>query len=396
MSEGSQFDIALGWLGPNIDATPSGFPSSDSDATSFLMPAMGYASKTGKLTWAAGVFAQGGMGAEYDDPQMTMGTGDIRSEVGVGRAMIAAAYNVNDRLNVGGSVDIVWAGMDLQMAVPGGMMNTFDPLTRPWGLITGGTLAMDYGDAGMQWGRFDFSNDSDFTGEAMGYGYGAKIGLTYKINDMATVGATYHSKTNLSDLETSNATLSMGTFDPVTGAPITAAAMTGSIDVRDFQWPATYGVGIAVTPNSKTLVALDVKRILWSDVMDSFQMTFTADPAFGGGTLDVAMGQMWDDQTVIQGGIGYQVNNKLVVRAGFNFADNPIPDQTVNPLFPATIEKHYTVGFGYQVSPQGNLNASMTYAPEVTVTNPGIPGVMPATTINHSQFAGQVMYSHRF
>lgn len=386
MADGTSMDIALGVLGPNITSTYGGTPS-DSAATSFLMPAFGYASKSGKLAWAAGVFAQGGMGAEYSATSpLAAGSGDkVRSEVGVGRAMLAAAYNVNDRLNVGGSLDLVWAGMDLKMAVPASML-----VDAPGGLITGrggAFTAFDF-TAGATWGRFDFSNGSPFTGEAKGYGFGAKLGLTYKVSDNLSVGATYHSQTNLSDLQTDNAALS-------TDAVGTA---TGTIKVRDFQWPATYGVGISFTPNSQTQVALDVKRIMWADVMENFKMTFITS-AFGGGSVDVAMPQNWDNQTVVQGGVSYQYNPKLTLRAGFNFASNPVPDQFLNPLFPATIEKHFTLGFGYKVSDQGDLNASLTYAPKVTDVSWGndmAPGGGDDITVEHSQFAGQVMYSHRF
>ena len=30
--------------------------------------------------------------------------------------------------------------------------------------------------------------------------------------------------------------------------------------------------------------------------------------------------------------------------AGWNYGENPVPDATLNPLFPATVERHYTAG----------------------------------------------------
>ena len=44
------------------------------------------------------------------------GTGlENRSEVGVGNLIVPIAYDVSPDLNIAGSVDFVWAGMDLQM-----------------------------------------------------------------------------------------------------------------------------------------------------------------------------------------------------------------------------------------------------------------------------------------
>src|SRR4030065_611467 len=51
---------------------------------------------------------QGGMGTEYANGDM--------AQVSVGRVIFPVAYSVNDRLNVGGSVDFVWAGMDLAVS----------------------------------------------------------------------------------------------------------------------------------------------------------------------------------------------------------------------------------------------------------------------------------------
>jgi long-chain fatty acid transport protein len=85
------------------------------------------------------------------------------------------------------------------------------------------------------------------------------------------------------------------------------------------------------------------------------------------------------------------VNDAVTVRAGANLASNPIPDKYVHPLFPATIENHYTVGLGYKISDASEVNASLAYAPEVSVTNSNTD-----TEINHSQTNWQLMYSHRF
>ena len=81
---------------------------------------------------------------------------------------------------------------------------------------------------------------------------------------------------------------------------------------------------------------------------------------------------------------------QFTLRAGLNRADNPIPDAYVNPLFPATVESHYTLGMGYRFAPEHEFNLSLTLAPEKSVTN-GM-GVV----VTHKQTNAQLMYSYRF
>jgi long-chain fatty acid transport protein len=101
--------------------------------------------------------------------------------------------------------------------------------------------------------------------------------------------------------------------------------------------------------------------------------------------------QDWDDQTVFSIGGAYQATDALVLRAGANISSNPIPDEFVNPLFPAIVEKHFTAGFGYAFDQANDLNFSLTYAPDVTVTNSNT-----GVEISHSQLNWQMMYSYSF
>jgi long-chain fatty acid transport protein len=363
--DGSRLDLAVGFLGPDVKVV--GGLESGGDA--YIMPAGGYTRKNGNLTYGFGIYAQGGMGTEY-----AMGVDGLpeRSELGIGRMLVPLAYNVNDQLTIAGSVDFVLAMLDLKMAMPAAQMGGL--LTDPGN----GTLAGGIG--GFTNARLEFSDGSDFTGKAMATGFAGKIGLTYKINDMATIGATFHTKTSLSDMETDAGEALM------IGDGNTAAAIPGKITVRDFQWPAMFGVGVSVTPTDDWMFAADIKRIKWEDVMEDFTMTYSA----LGDSVTFALPQMWEDQTVVNFGAAYKASDKLTLRAGLNIANNPIPDATLHYLFPAIVEDHYTVGFGYDISDSSAVNFSLQYAPEVTQTSGS------GFTVDHSQTSWQLMYSAHF
>jgi long-chain fatty acid transport protein len=242
--------------------------------------------------------------------------------------------------------------------VSGSMMDTFGcatmggagcPATIPPGMINPTDP--------VNWGRFDFSDDSAFSGKAKGTGFAGKIGVVYKVNSQLTLGATYHSKTALGDLEATGATVAFNANidnnvlagGAPTGAGYSARTIPimGKIAIKDFQWPQTIGVGAAYNATDKLMIVADYKWINWESVMKNFQMTFSADPAaaqynafamaFGGTTLNATLFQKWKDQNVFMLGAGYKATDQFTVRGGLNIANNPIPDQYLNSLFPAIV-----------------------------------------------------------
>ncbi|MEJ2407248.1 MAG: outer membrane protein transport protein, partial [Candidatus Thiodiazotropha sp.] len=323
------------------------------------------------------------------------------SEVGVMRILFPVSYMVNDKLNVGGSIDYVRATMDLKMVMTGAMMSDMmNPAAQNIGTMSGSMVNLL--DGWMQAGaisdiygaQFDFADSNPYSGKTEGDGFAGKIGFTYQVNSKLTIGGTYHSETSLSDL-TGNATANMAVNSVPFGGEV-LVPLKGKIKIKDFQWPSTIGIGLAYQVNDKTKIAADVKKINWSDVMKDFKMSFTAGgntggaAAFNGYTMDAVMYQNWDDQTVYELGVSHQLNEAWVLRAGANVANNPIPDATMHYLFPAIVETHYTAGFGYTVSDKDEVNFSATYAPEVEQKND------MGLTVSHSQTNWQLMYSHSF
>ncbi len=384
MDQGNQLDLAVGMLGPDVTSGMAGMPEAKSSGTSYFMPAVGWAKKKGELTYGIAMFAQGGMGTEYGSSSfMAAGSKkDARSELGVGRLIAPLAYNVNPDLTIGGSIDFIWAMLDLKMAASPAQLGA---------MVTGGSGALGGALAGgalgtADWARVDFSDNSKYTGQARATGYAGKIGFTYKISPMVTMGGVYQSKTSLSDMETSGGGASMSA-NPGHAATATFSD-PGKITVHNFQWPETYGLGVSVQANPKLMIAADYKHISWSNVMKSLNMTFTS--AGMGGSVDFSLPQNWKDQNVFELGGSYKVTDVLTLRAGANIANDPIPATYMNALFPAIEKNHYTAGVGYAVSKASDVNFSLEMAPKVSETNAS------GVTSDHSQTNWQLMYSKRF
>ena len=432
MRQGSRIDVAFGALGPDVKATvttPGGALSAGSSMDAFYMPALGWAMKRGNVLFGLAMFGQGGMGTEYSatswmsDPSQGANTALTsglvnRSEVSVGRVLVPVTYSINDRLGIGVTADFVWAGMDLQMAMSeaqfGDLASTHNAGTASGTLVNAfGMMYEPFGGTGiakLHHAYFDFSNSSDFTGEAMGVGFAGKVGVVYRIFRDLTLGATFHSKTFLGDLETDNATMTMGvSIDPGVaqgGAPTGSYVdmnipVTGKITVNDFQWPASVGLGAAYHATDRLLIAADFKQVFWSGVMDQFSMTFVADNSqenggFASQQLDAVLYQEWADQTVISVGAEFLPIDELALRVGYNMASNPVPNEYLNALFPAIIEKHVTFGAGYRITESTTVNMAVVKALEAEFTNPGNGSTVPPVTSTHSQLNWQIMVTHCF
>jgi long-chain fatty acid transport protein len=413
MTDPARLDLALGVLGPQITVTSPASANNlfgvapnqaaKSSATAFFMPAFGYARRSGDWVYGLGVFGQGGMGCEYDaNSWRGLGWGlKNRTEVSVGRLIAPLAYRINERWLVGATADFVWAGMDLQMAMSG---NQFFDLAMPNSQQFGrasGTIVQSFGQVlqtmpagtSVDYAYFNFSNGSPFTGAARSYGYGAKVGVVYLPSKTLHFGLSFHTPTSLSDMKADGETMSFQLNVP--GMGHVPQSLAGDYRVRDFQWPALLAGGLAWYPADRWMVAADVREIFWRNVMAQFHMSFLAantpaNGAFAGQNLDAVLFQNWDNQTVFELGAAYQATDALTVRFGGNFANNPVPAQYLNCLFPAIIKDHLTAGFGWKFDERSSLDASFTYGFGVTVTNG------TGATVSHKQTNAQVMYSYRF
>lgn len=409
--------------------TSSGVVNAASQSNAFYMPALGMTKRWTRWTVGFGLFAQGGMGTEFGpsswmaDPSggtntaLTAGLVN-RSEVSIGRAIVPVVWEATDWLQVGGSLDFIWAGMDLQMAMSQSQFADM-ATTQQMGQVIG-TMVQSFGQMFEPMGGqgirklhhayFDFSNNSAFTGEAKATGWGGKLRAVIQASEQISFGATYHTRTQIGNLTSDNAVVSMGVEIDMGVAQGQAPMgqymdaeipVSGRIEVENFEWPASLGAGVSFQVNRKLMVALDVRRVFWAEVMDKFEMRFTADNSvenggFANQTLQATLYQDWKDQTILSIGGRYDLSDMFQVRAGFNHAQNPVPDPCLNALFPAIVENHLAMGLGINLSPKSRLDLSVSRAFEKQCTNPGLGQIAPPVISEHSQTNGQVVYSIGF
>jgi len=311
------------------------FGSVESDAKYFIMPEMGFSMPLDdKLHVAMAVVGNGGMNTTYPENFFSFGgppdTPPRDQKLGVDMMQllipITAAYKVNENHAFGAS--LVFA----------------ETRFRAYGL-----QAFQLFDT-----LFTITSDpNNLTNRGFDYSYGAGIRLGWLgdfMDDKLSVGITYASKTYMSK------------FDKYRGL---------FAEQGDFDIPENYGIGVAIKPAKNLVIAADVLRINFSDVASvgnqgmSGPLGTNGVPSITDATKELGndngMGFGWRDQTVYKLGVQYGVNNRLLLRAGYNYGKTPIPDDqvTFNLLAPATVEHHYSVGFTYRANE--NLEVTGTY-----------------------------------
>lgn len=321
--------------------SPVGFFQGDveSDAKYFIVPEMGFSMPlTESVHVALAVVGNGGMNTTFRDNFFSFFDNPPRdTTVGVDMMQllvpITVAYKFNENHAFGAS------------------------------LVLAETRFRAYGLEAFK--EFDISSDEDhLTGNGFDYSYGAGVRLGWQgefMDDRLTLGLTYASKGYMTK------------FDKYAGL---------FAEQGDFDIPENYGIGIALKPVKNLVVAADVMRINYSDVASVGNpgpglATDAAGgiPAYADAStmlgLDNGMGFGWSDMTVYKLGIQYGVNNRLQVRAGYNYGEQPISENQIsfNTLAPAVVEHHYSVGFTYRPNENLEVSGSYMYVASNTVSN---------------------------
>ena len=219
---------------------------------------------------------------------------------------------------------------------------------------------------GLQtFGLFGISSDPNHLtnqGAQLSYGFGARVGwIGHFVDNKVDLGATYATKIYMSKI----------------GGYKGLFAGEGSFDI-----PANYGIGLALHPNEKWTLAFDITRIMYADIASvgnrgpglvNATPNAQAFPLlnFGIGVCTTSpyclgypngLGFGWKNQTVYKLGLAYKLNQQWTLKAGYNYAHSPIPNDQIafNTLAPATVERHYSAGFTWK-SPTSPLEVSGFY-----------------------------------
>ena len=331
----------------STDFSAFGGDKAESDSDLYGVPAIGWTAPVGDredLYFGGGMYGTSGLGVDYAETLMMPAD---------------ASFTGNDLVWDGYSSIAFW-----QMA-PTLAWNPSDALSL------GVAVNIDYQQVSFSHRIRDTETQAlynfDLNRSANAFGFGLTFGLLYDISDAFTVGFSYKSKQNFSELEYN---LREGDIDTtLVGGPV----FPGGTYKLGLDFPQQLAAGLAYSPSDRWTISADLKWIEWSDTMGDLSVK-------GPDGYEFAMDRGWDDQLVYALGVDIAATDKLNLRFGFNYAESPIDGSNAanNLILPGVVEDHYTFGLDYRFS-HWELGFHYMYAPEVMVR---AETVFPGTVIS--------------
>ena len=303
----------------------------------------GYAARLNNIPLTAGiaVFAQGGAGAEFKNLTTVFGTTDSMENIlRLARLNAGASYVIDEHWSIGGALIVSYAD-DKQELFPDTSVSTGDPATSFFGFSMKGLKAT---------------------------GLGAKLGAQYRTSSGITVGAAY---TTPSKLEFKGG-------EYISNQTSIGAGMVKYRDVKadGIDMPQELGIGIAIQSTPSFLWSVEINWINWSNAVKKTTLHVKdPDNATPFPSFTFVNHLDWNNQIVYALGLAYSVTDTLTLRAGYNYAKQPVPSQSLSPLLSPITEQHIGLGVAYHL--KKTWRADFTYLLDrrasETYTNPNIP-----------------------
>ena len=207
---------------------------------------------------------------------------------------------------------------------------------------------------------------------ASSFGYGATVGVLVKPIDFLQIGLAYETKSYFQDF---------------------AFNTNAGVDKLEFNQPQTATIGLGIKPVKDLLIGFDVQWIRWSEIMGQNQPRYTQNSS---GAIPFNMD--WSDQFVYKVGVQYTVIPMLVLRAGYNYGKMPLNSNRAfeNIAFPAVSEHHFTAGMGINLTKQFAINIGGMYSPEAKLTGSNPAQGISSYETKMSQYSIDMGLSYTF
>lgn len=175
--------------------------------------------------------------------------------------------------------------------------------------------------------------------ESNGVGFGGIVGLLWRLNEHTKIGATYRSRMTVE--HDGDRTIE------VAGVP------TKSDSRADVHYPSSLGLGLAVMPNEKLTLAVDVDWYEWSYM----NKITTKTDLWADSTNYLNPDDSWD----IRIGAEYKLPDDWILRAGYAYTQGAIPNTHILPCKPDADSHEFSLGIGKMLG-NWKLDLSYTYA----------------------------------
>ena len=270
-------------------------------------------SEDGMIAWGLGAFSQAGFSAQYDmnGPFPFPGQQRYKSIGALMRVLPSASVALTSRWSVGATLGVAVSHTELEGPY-------FTQYPTPFqGTPT--RLDLQGTGAGLSW----------------------SVGTQYRLSPTTVLGVSYLGETHIEQ----------------TGSTVLTVPGLGSSRydlTMETQWPSILGIGLSHQICPCRTLGIDVLWTRWSGAKVSYDMVLTnpSSPVFGavlGPQVPERFPLEWQDSVAIRLGFQRCLGNGRIVRTGYVYHPNVIPDDTLTPFIQSILQHTVSIGYGWHV-----------------------------------------------
>ncbi|MEM7392142.1 MAG: outer membrane protein transport protein [Verrucomicrobiota bacterium] len=258
----------------------------------------------GPLAWGIGLTVPFGQSVVYESDFDFRFLTPYFSELKLIDVKPTVAYRVNDRIAIGGGLDLIYSELTFKQHYP-------------WATLTGRATDPD--------GRMEFESD--------GFALGFNLAANWDIADGHRLSLTYKPSFKV-DYE--------GDFT-ISNVPAEAAALgaTGRSDLEtEIEYPTIIVLGYGIEVTDTFRVEADIEWLEWSN-FDELPLDVENNAILFPSTV---IPEDWEDTITVGIGADWQWRPEWTLRGGYWFAETPIPERTQQPNIPESNLHLFSIG----------------------------------------------------
>lgn len=372
---GTATELGFEMFKPERTIESSAGPTTGSTASSseFVpVPAFGWSRelRANELAVAVGGLGIGGFGVDYHtDPTNPVlaprpyGFGAVYSNFSLMKIIPAIAYRPMPGLRLGAALNVDWASLAVDPM----------PIAAP---------AVDAGPDGTMGTADDRAYYSRATDADGSFGIGAQFGLQYDLTPTVAFGLAY----------TTPQVFQKFSYDAVYENPNLASYNTPRTITFALDVPAVYAAGLSWTPGAAFTIGADAKYYTYARTRGFKDKGYAADGS--------VRGFGWRNIWTVASGLEYRPVDRVALRAGYNFSQNPVPEDLsmFNAPAPAIVQHHVTAGVGYAFTNGFGVNVGVYHAFKHSITGPfqAPAGAVPGTSITSAMSENSLLLGFTF
>ncbi len=275
----------------------------------FVPPYFYLAYPSGNIAFGLGVFVPFGLGTKWSDVGLTRYQA-TESEIDTINVNPAVAVRVQPWLLLGAGANYMRSTANLEKMADQSLV--------------GGT-------------------DSTSRLEGDGDGWGYNIGMIFIPDESLRFGLSYRSTIEVEYTGSASLDNIAPALQPVFGGASFSTDASTSIE-----FPATFTAGAAYMPTEKVTLELDFEKTYWSSY-ESLDIDLENEVPTAG-FVDTKEPKEWRDIWAIRAGFEYRTAERVAVRGGHVFQNNPVPGHTIDPRLPDADQHNLSLGIGYSTA----------------------------------------------